>query len=245
MIKITSCLFFLFLTAASALAQDSTSLVKKQKKKSLKPAADFDQRFSFLDHQPVNIWGYRIGVIIKDKYKVGIGGYFLEQNIKGEIKLRRNILYYQQNRKLYFGTIYYEPFLLRKKLYETSLVFEVGFGRVILDSLKKIRNTQTVVQEKQTFVPAGIGVSINLKVPEIKHLHFLTYIGLNGMIGLRKTVFETDLKYNYDGWYWSIGSAIFIDKIFTDIKINKKKKMAAQQQNKALPTEQNTTPATQ
>ena len=37
----------------------------------------------------------------------------------------------------------------------------------------------------------------------------------------------------------------FIDKIFTDIKINKKKKMAAQQQNKALPTEQNTTPATQ
>lgn len=46
------------------------------------------------------------------------------------------------------------------------------------------------------------------------------------MLGLRKTVFETDLKYNYDGWYWSIGSAIFIDKIFSDAKEKKRKKAA-------------------
>lgn len=71
-----------------------------------------------------------------------------------------------------------------------------------------------------------MGVSLNLKMPEIKHLHFLTYIGINFMLGLRKTVFETDLKYNYDGWYWSFGSAIFIDKIFSDAKEKKRKKAA-------------------
>ncbi len=207
-----------------AIAQDSTSALQKHKKLSLKPAGDFDQRFSFLEHQPVNIWGYRIGVMVNDKYKVGIGGYFLSQDINGEKKLRRNTLYYEQSRKLYFGTIYYEPFLLRKRLYEMSLVFEAGYGRVSLDSLKQIRNNETLVSEKQTFVPAGMGVSMNFKIPDMKHLHFLTYIGLNAMIGLRKTVFETDLKYNYDGWYWSIGSAIFVDKIFTDLKANKKRK---------------------
>jgi hypothetical protein len=72
-----------------------------------------------------------------------------------------------------------------------------------------------------------MGVSLNFKMPDIKHLHLLTYIGINFMLGLRKTVFETDLKYNYDGWYWSIGSAVFIDKIFSDAKERKRKKIAA------------------
>ena len=33
-----------------------------------------------------------------------------------------------------------------------------------------------------------------------------------------------DLKYNFDGWYWSIGTAIFLDKIFADIKYGRKGK---------------------
>ncbi len=232
-IKISFSFFIVIaiLFATTCVAQDTTiaikdsfiTIKKQHKKMNLKPAGDFDQRFSFLESQPVNIWGYRIGVFVNDKYKVGIGGYFLDQNVTGEKKLRRNTLYYEQQRKMYFGTIYYEPFLFRKKLIEGSIVFEAGYGKVNLDSVKKIRNTTTLVSEKQDFVPAGIGLSVNLKVPEIKHLHFLTYIGVNAMIGLRKTIFETDLKYNYDGWYWSIGSAIFIDKIFSDLKKKKKK----------------------
>ncbi len=226
------------LVANRTLAQDSLPPIHKQKKLTLKPAGDFDQRFSFLEHQPVNIWGYRVGLMVNDKYKVGIGGYFLEQNLEGERKLRRNTLHYEQNRRLYFGTIYYEPFLLRKRLYELSMVFEAGYGKVSLDSIKRIGNNETTTNEKQDFVPAGMGLSVNFKIPEIKHLHFLTYIGLNCMIGLRKTVFETDLKYNYDGWYWSIGSAIFIDKIFTDLKNSKKRKAEAKAAALKQPTPQ-------
>ena len=94
-------------------AQDS--LPPKGKKLTLKPAGDFDQRFSFLENQPVSIWGYRVGVLVNDKYKTGIGGYFLEQNITGELRLRRNVLYYEQKKKMYFGTVYFEPYLIRKK----------------------------------------------------------------------------------------------------------------------------------
>jgi hypothetical protein len=202
-------------------------IITPHKKATLKPAGDFDQRFSFLEYQPVNIWGYRIGVMVNDKYKVGIGGYFLTQDLSGETKLRRGVLQYQQHKTMYFGTIYYEPFLMRRTLWELSLVFELGYGKVSLDSLKKQGRTQSEVTEKQDFVPAGMGVSVNLKMPEIKHLHVLSYLGINGMIGLRKTVFETDLKYNYDGWYWSIGTAIFLDKIFFDIKEHNRKKKEA------------------
>ena len=208
-----------------------SSFKKTQKKLSLKPTTDYDQRFSVLEKQDVNIWGYRIGVVVNDKFKIGIGGYYLKQDTtilktdalgKPTSKLQR---------KLYFGTIYYEPFLFRKRLVEMSLVFEIGYGRAVLDSVNSIKNrnrTTSIVnkEEKQDFVPAGVGISFNFKVPDIKHLHFLTYIGINAMTGLRKTILYSDLRSNFDGWYWSIGGAIFIDKIFADAKAKKMRKKA-------------------
>ena len=199
--------------------------VLPKKKLSLKPAGDFDQRFSFIENEGVSIWGYRIGALVNDVFKVGIGGYFLKQELAG-IKLDQGVPINQLTKSVYYGTIYYEPFLFRRKRWEMSLVFELGYGKAVLDSTNKIRGRFLTKTEKQDFVPAGMGYSANFIIPDMKGLHFLTYLGLNGMIGLRKAIFESDLKYNFDGWYWSIGSAIFIDKIFSDIAGKNKKKVA-------------------
>ena len=204
-----------FLQQKDSLLQQNS--IQTKKRISLKPAGDFDQRFSFIESQGVSIWGYRVGLLINEKFKAGIGGYFLEQLTAGIKVDKQGIPFNQLQKKLYFGTIYYEPFLFRRKRWEMSMVFELGYGKAVLDSTNKIRGRFLTKTEKQDFVPAGMGFSANLIMPDIKGLHFLTYLGLNCMIGLRKTVFESNLKYNYDGWYWSIGSAVFIDKIFTDI----------------------------
>ena len=215
-----------------AQATDSSLIINrdslpKKKKISLKPAGDFDQRFSFIENEGVSIWGYRLGVSVNDKYKVGIGGYFLKQELAG-IKLDpAGIPINQLTKSLYYATVYYEPYLFRAKRWEMSMVFELGYGRAVLDSMNKIRGRFLTKTETQVFIPAGMGYSANFIIPDIKGLHFLTYLGLNGMIGLRKAVFESDLKYNFDGWYWSIGSAVFIDKIFNDISGKKKKKANA------------------
>lgn len=214
----------------SQLVSDSVTVVKKdslpkKKRVSLKPAGDFDQRFSFIGNGGVNIWGYRIGALVNDTYKVGIGGYFLKQESSGVKLDATGVPINQLTKSLYFGTIYYEPFLFRRKRWEMSMVFELGYGKAELDSSNKIRGRFLTKTEKQDFVPAGMGYSVNFIIPDMKGLHFLTYIGLNGMLGLRKAVFNSDLKYNYDGWYWSIGSAVFIDKIFSDLK-GKNKKLA-------------------
>ncbi len=219
---------------STASAQDSNTAqvmkadsLPKKKKLSLKPAGDFDQRFSFIDKEGVSIWGYRIGLSVNDKYKVGIGGYFLKQESAG-IKLdATGTPINQLTKSLYYGTIYYEPFLFRRKRWEMSMVFELGYGKAELDSTNKIRGRFLTKSEKQDFIPAGMGYSVNLIIPEIKGLHFLTYLGLNGMIGLRKAVFNSDLKYNYDGWYWSIGSAVFLDKIISDLAGGKRRRAAA------------------
>ena len=221
-----------FHSAASAQDSDTVPVMKtdsipKKKKLSLKPAGDFDQRFSFIDKEGVSIWGYRIGLSVNDKYKVGIGGYFLKQESAG-IKLdATGIPINQLTKSLYYGTIYYEPFLFRRKRWEMSMVFEIGYGKAELDSTNKIRGRFLTKSEKQDFIPAGMGYSVNLIIPDIKGLHFLTYLGLNGMIGLRKAVFNSDLKYNYDGWYWSIGSAVFLDKIISDLAGGKRRRAAA------------------
>ena len=109
-----------------------------------------------------------------------------------------------------------------------SLVFELGYGNAVLqrDRLVAQANaTGTGVDTvyvsrtvRQDFVPAGMGISFNFKIPDVKGAKFLSYIGINAMAGYRKILFNTDIRENYDGWYWSIGSAIFIDKIFSDIK---------------------------
>lgn len=210
--------------ADASPAMIKTDSVPKKKHLSLKPTTDFDQRFSFIENDGVNIWGYRVGVVVNDKFKTGIGGYFLQQESAGIKVDADGIPFNQLKKSLYFGTIYYEPFLFRRKRWEMSMVFELGYGNAVLDSTNKIRGRFLTTTEKQIFVPAGMGYSVNFIIPDMKGLHFLTYIGLNGMIGLRKAVFESDLKYNYDGWYWSIGTAIFIDKIYSDIKYGRNKK---------------------
>lgn len=216
-----------------ATAQDTTVALAplKKQKLSLKPTTDFDQRFSFINKEDVNIWGYRIGVIVNDKFKVGIGGYFLNQDTTIVRTDRFGNPTSKLQRKLYFGTVYYEPYLFRKQLVEMSLVFEIGYGRAVLDSANSKRNgnrpaTIVSVEDRQDFVPAGAGISFNFKVPDIKGLHFLTYVGINAMTGLRKTIFESDLKNNFDGWYWSIGGAIFLDKVVADMKAKKAQKKA-------------------
>lgn len=226
-------IFAMLCLSNSVAAQDTTTLsVPKEKPAlSLKPTTDFDQRFSFINKEDVNIWGYRIGVIVNDKFKVGIGGYFLNQDTTIVRTDRFGNPTSKLQRKLYFGTVYYEPYLFRKQLVEMSLVFEIGYGRAVLDSANSKRNgnrpaTIVSVEDRQDFVPAGAGISFNFKVPDIKGLHFLTYVGINAMTGLRKTIFESDLKNNFDGWYWSIGGAIFLDKVVADMKAKKALKKA-------------------
>ena len=163
--------------------------------------------------------------MVDDKYKVGIGGYMIEQltegNIVDEAGTPQNLL----KKTLYYGTVYFEPFLFRKKRWEMSLLFELGYGNAILDSTDILKSGTQTKTKTEVFIPAGVGVSVNFIMPDIKGLHFLTYMGLNAMVGLRSTVFNSNPNYNYNGLFWSVGTAFFIDKIFTDIKLAKKRKV--------------------
>ncbi|MFX6023547.1 hypothetical protein ABTF26_21150, partial [Acinetobacter baumannii] len=63
-----------------------------------------------------------------------------------------------------------------------------------------------VTSKKEPFVPIGIGLSFNLIIPDKKGWHFLTYFGLNAIVGMRTVIYDTDLKQNYSGFYYSLGT---------------------------------------
>lgn len=242
-------IFFCFCAfALHAYSQDSLNTIPvvstsdtpfPKKRVTIRPTANLDQRFSLIgSNKNVNIWGYRVGVVINDKYKVGLGGYNVNINFDKSIdSLRISTNNFtkvgQVNQKIKFGTIYIVPYLMRKKLWELGILFEIGYGQVIIDSLsvvkrynstgKTLLSTNTITNTgKEPIIPIGTGLTLNFIIPDIKGIHFLSYLGINSMIGIRTVIVESDFKQNYDGFFWSIGGIVYVDRIIGDLFKKKK-----------------------
>jgi hypothetical protein len=236
----------------NAYSQDSLNLlpvtsnkdtVILKKRTSIKPTANLDQRFSLIgSNKDVDIWGYRIGVVINNKYKVGLGGYNVNINFDSNIAKTRvssnNFTKVSQvNQRIKFGTIYIVPYLIRKKLWELGILFEIGYGQVLIDSFSVVKRYNSTGRTllstdiktntgKEPIVPIGTGLTLNFIIPDIKGLHFLSYLGINSIIGIRTVIVESDFKQNYDGFFWSIGGIVYVDRILGDL-FKKKKPIAS------------------
>ncbi len=195
----------------------------------IKPTTDFDQRFYYVPGERQNVWGYRVGALINDRYKLGIGGYYMNQHSDQAAettpvtRTSSNSLGVQK--QLYLGTIYYEPYLMRRNLWETSIVFETGYGRTVNTTTDKTDNS-TTSKQNSILIPAGAGLSVNLKLPALFHIECLRWVGINAIAGYRTTIYQQDKEYNYNGAYWSLSGAIFLDKMVDDYRAWKKKLVA-------------------
>lgn len=211
------CSLLLYMALQPCLGQEavSTSAV------SIKPATDFDQRFYYTNGERQNVWGYRLGVLVNEKYKLGLGGYYMNRQtdrVPEPSQLGRSIATaITYHKELYLGTVYYEPFLLRKRLWETSLVFETGYGRTVNYTEDK-NDAQPLNKNNAALVPVGAGLSFNFKPPVLFNLRCFRWIGINAMAGYRASVYQQDKQYNYNGAYWSISGAIFLDKMLEDYR---------------------------
>jgi hypothetical protein len=185
----------------------------------IKPTTDFDQRFYYMQHRWSNTWGYRVGLLFNDRFKAGIGGYYMDESPETDdaansITRTSGALIHRQ--KIYLGTLYYEPYLYRRKLWETSLVLEAGYGRAI-NSYNDADSGKQISYSNHYFIPAGAGVSFNLKLPPLFKITPIRWLGINLIVGYRKTIFQQDPEYNYDGPFWSLSGAIFLDRIVEDL----------------------------
>ena len=196
------------------------------KKYIIKPTTDFDQRFSFIHGKHVNIWGQRVGILVNGKFKVGIGGYFLNDKLKSIKVYPDGTPYTYFKRNLTFGTVYFEPFLFRKTYWELSVPFEIGIGRSYGKTYDNTTNT-FLGSTTTTFFPSGVGLSFSLKPPAFFGVRPFRWIGINFLAGYRYNFLESISNTDYDGAFWSISGAVFLDKIVDDCRYWKKKKANA------------------
>jgi hypothetical protein len=208
-------------TNDSIRKNDSTYL--KKKIRTINPTTDFDQRFSFIKNSKVNIWGQKVGLLVNEKFKVGIGGYFLKDYLKGSKLFNTGTPTFYVKRDLLFGTFYVEPFIFRKSCWELSVPLEMGFGKTILKSYSVIDDKQ-ISKEVNYFLPTGAGLSLSLKLPEGEHYKPFRWVGINFLVGYRYDLDEHFFNTDYNGLFWSISGAIFLDRIVNDYKIIKSRK---------------------
>ncbi len=197
-------------------------------KRTIKPTVGLDIRFSALrDHNQesanVRIRGLRAGVIVETQkaYKAGLGYYFLNtrtDNLRTQPDnsgLACTGCY--ATRKLDFGTAYFEPFWLRRQYWLVSTPLEIGYGRAAeryYDAAAEIAQAG----RSGGFVPAGLSVSVILKPPAIRHFRPLQWFGLNALAGYRYVLEGKDLAADYDGVFYTIRLAFFLNRLTDDVK---------------------------
>ncbi|HXC03520.1 MAG TPA: hypothetical protein VNZ86_02135 [Bacteroidia bacterium] len=209
-------------TKEDSLKTDSTR-IRHRRTTTWKPTTDFDQRFSFIHNQSVNIWGQRGGVLINDEWKTGIGVYYMNDTkmLSRQIAATGGAARHYLTQSLLFGTGYIEPFLLRKKYWELSVPVEFGYGQ----SAAKIYQSSDdafVRSTSRVFLPAGAGLSLSLKLPALPHFKPLSWVGINFLAGYRYCLLQNSYKTDYDGAFWSISGAIFLDRVSDDWKLWKR-----------------------
>jgi hypothetical protein len=208
-------------SSQSGLCTDS--LLRPPRKISIKPTTDFDQRFSFIRSQSVNIWGQRGGILINEWLKVGVGAYYMNDTRLNTRKATILPSQHYSETSLIFGTAYIEPFLTRRKYWELSVPLEVGYGKT--NSKVYQETTETLVRAtSRGFLPTGAGLSVSLKPPAIGSFKPTSWIGINFLAGYRYCPLSSVFRTDYNGAFWSISGALFLDRIFDDYRCWKLKR---------------------
>ncbi len=188
-------------------------------------AFDFDQRFYLLRDVKQNIWGYRGGPYINNKFKCGIGlyygnnSYFLKPTSLWATDLDITSAFNLQLKQAGLS-LYAEPVFYIGKYSEWSLVSEVAYFKNNYYIQKSIGSSENI---RSTYIPASVGISTNLKFGKNLKLPILRWVGLNIMAGYRFDLYESATSLNMEGVHLSISSALFLDKIWHDLTALKKK----------------------
>jgi hypothetical protein len=202
--------------------KDSLPPGQNEHPRKAKFAAETDQRFfrfrnlSTGTRAKTSIWGLRAGVLLPSNVKIGAGYYFTNQQAVGQWNG-----YSLRNRRLSYGILFVEPFYFRRRIWELSTPFEVGYGtaRYELDPVGQLPDTPREVQRTWA-VPVALGASLSFKFVPIGRFKPTRWFGVNFLGGYRLTAQERvpSNPSTYNGLYYSISPIFFLDRFYEDFR---------------------------
>lgn len=223
--------FLLIVITQNVMAQQPTIIEESNGKddKIKKIVAQLDTRSTFINTNPVSIWGGLLGLEVDKKHQYSIGLYS-SFNKPEEFYFTNSI-----GRRFHeFGvfniqylSLGYQLTFFDKHNVLMSIPFEAGFGlgraTVKLSWLDNniLNNYETTKFSK--YVPIQVGYEIEWKL--------IKWLSLRAQTGYRETVLTKTLNgkesnINYSGFYYSYGLRIYFGKLYRAIQSKKREKKA-------------------
>jgi hypothetical protein len=190
--------------------RDSLNAVKP---KLIRPQVRIDSRVSFFENQRINIYGYDAGIMAKDKLRLALGYY----RINNDLPAKKDIDGVNTNISLVVncGALNTELIWFNSRFFSAGFPFELAFGQY--DLKYETSEGRKFISRKQGYLGfANFGLSLTFKP--------IRFIGLKGMAGYRKSLYPNEREFGFNGVFTSIGLNLDVHEIVKDVKIYKLKK---------------------
>lgn len=212
--KFVSTKLLITLLTAMGCLPISTLLAQGVKTKNLKPdyklIGGFDTRNSFIQQNPVTIYGLSLGITIDEKEQFKLGIYTLTpQSARFIMELNSSQNERITDAGLYFAGIGYTRRLLSYKWLELNLPLEAGIGATRLRKTVLRGGQEIELSNDHGFIPLQAGLQIDIG------LH--RWFGIGGSAGYRTTLINADYETNYNGPYFTYGLSFYLGTIYRDM----------------------------
>jgi hypothetical protein len=182
--------------------------------KLVRPQFRFDNREAFVEGQAFNITGFDAGVLLKEKLRLTVGYYSMKGSLKA-FKKKVDTIEYGRLVKLIYGSVNTELNYYDSRFLSLGMPLEIAFGTNTFQN-KNITENVVTSTESGLVAFANFGLSATFKP--------MRFIGLKGMVGYRKVIFNEIKDFAFDGPFTSIGLNLDLHEIISDIKMYRLKK---------------------
>lgn len=174
-----------------------------------------DNRNSIIRHSPIDIKGVYAGILFKEHYKFSLGYYQVDAKTHAVKIIVDNQQKTIRELDLYFTTFNFEYFILHKRYFKLGIPIDLGFG---FSKLKIYDETKTNLLHSSSgnFIPYSCGVDLIIKP--------VRWLGVRGEIGYRKSLYQTEKRINFEGYYYSYGFVIDLREIRKTVRLYYAKK---------------------
>jgi hypothetical protein len=194
-----------------AFIKDSTYIVRV---KLVRPQFRVDNRNIFIKNQVLTINGLDAGVLLKDKLRLTLGYYWLNKKLSEYNKTIGDIRY-EREINLKYVSLNSEFIYKNTRFFSLGMPLEIGLGG---NTLRYVDSTgmQGPGGKSGFLVITDFGLSVTFKP--------IRWIGLKGVVGYRKTVFNQVKDFDFDGLFTSIGLNLDIREVVKDVQMFRLKK---------------------
>jgi hypothetical protein len=186
---------------------DSTNIMRPRL---ARPQFRIDNRTIFFGPQRINITGIDAGALFKEKLRLTLGYYTLNNTTLKSVNKTIDGKKYEGNYRLNYGALNMEIIYKNTRYFSLGMPLEFGLGQNRINYISTTDSSETGISRGSILI-AYFGLSGTFKP--------IRWFGLKISVGYRKTVFNQLRDIKFDGLYTSFGLAVDFREIIKDVRM--------------------------